>query len=154
VTNEELAKQRVWVMSISAVLPSQPDYEGPCVVLWPANRESACVWLERMPTIPQDYDGSARWLFRRPGFRMMPDVMVGTIDEIVEKFREQLMTAAETTVSNEAVPCKDVAKSLENAKQLGYTPGKAHLPGLKDLGEAITLPWLKRAVSDMEKLVG
>lgn len=141
---KQQAKERVFVTAMAGVFPSQHDNQGPCVILCPADRDNEKLVMELLPELPPP--GVQTWPHRKT-FHLRPDVMIGTVDELVAEFRRKLELAATAMVSQniEGLPYKDVRKSVENAVKLGYTPGKAFSMPTVKWGDPLTREWLKFA---------
>lgn len=147
---ERILDSRVFVLVEGGSFPSQSDAHGLPVVLAPPQPGAPECWFETLEQLPEPPAACVVGT-HRPRFRVAHEVFVGTIDELVNSYRERLTKALTTMVQYGGyLAHQDTAGTLKQAMELGYMPGKALQMSPTRLGAPATVTWLKKAATCMQ----
>lgn len=152
---EHALKHRVFISVGGATLPSQSDQAQWLVPLKPfAHGVPNCLWVQTLPQLPEETREEGLWPLRFGAFAVHVDIHAGTIDEMVELYRYELLKAARKMLDTEHFTHLDVEKSVQLAARLGYTPGCGLRRDLVDLGEApATEDYLRLCGENLTRIV-
>ena len=122
---DALAK-RVFVVAYGGSLPTQHDDHGaPVIVNQDINVDGSPRGVV-LTILPKIAESRPSFPFRESQFSVLPEVVVGTIDELVAHYRERLVAAARGMVSIPWFKFQDHEKIAAAAVALyGYKPGAA-----------------------------
>lgn len=151
---EQLAK-RVFFTVTGGSLPLQTDLHGPPLVCKPEDRVGGNrYYLPMLPEIPEPADDLPPRYPRKAAIPVEHMLAIGTIDELVELYRTRLTQAARLLVEFTAAgPVLSVEKSQQNARQLGYDPGRGGLQRpLLDVSDQPVADWYQRVGEHLQRL--
>ena len=110
---------------LGLVLPSQQDHDWAIPIHPEANSHRR---LTIRTVRSKMLDGKGRvWPWREAHCEMTPMVLAGTVDELVDKFRELLIAGADQLQELHGKRMQDTEAALQQAQQFGYVPGSQAL---------------------------